>query len=276
MEYPQELNLIPEFAQWLQIVVHGGQHDFEDDIVDLSTPPNVRARSFKTMKAYGMHLRVSSAERNLVTTDSGVTVTCETIQQSGHFDRNPISGLVTYYGKIVEILELDYGRLKPIVLFCDWVDPIRRGPTVCLKEDKYGYTFVKLSRLMRRSSNSFVFPLQVSQIFFCHDLHEEGWSAIMHADSRSTRVTQDIEGNSSLSSFDVAGSSFMHSNSEEEDMDIDVYEGLPNTEGETITETDLLRAQVSIENEAQQMEEEGSEDDTLFEFAEEEDIEGTV
>jgi len=166
MTYPKHLQLLPEFSQWLQQKVQCGDQSFENDVVDLSMLPNVKARSFKSMKAYGMHLRVSSAESNLVTADSGVTVTCETVQQSGRLDRNPISGLVTYYGKIIEILELDYGCLKPIVLLCDWVEPIRRGNSPYVKEDKYGYTFVKFSRLMRKSSNSFVFPLQVSQIFF--------------------------------------------------------------------------------------------------------------
>lgn len=98
----------------------------------------------------------------------------------------------------------------------------------------------------------------------------------MHADSRSTRITQNIEGNSNLSSFDIDGSSFMHSIPEEEDMDTNVYESFPTIGGDTITETDLLRAQVLIENEARQLEEEGSKDDTLLEFATEEDAEGTV
>lgn len=158
----------------------------------------------------------------MVTTDSRVTVTCETVQQSGISDQNPVSGLLTYYGKIIEILELDYGRLKPIVLLCNWVEPITRGPTACVKEDSYGYTFVRFSRLMKRSSNSFVFPLQVSQIFFGDDHHEDGWSIVLHADSRSTRVFQELPRNNSLSSFDVDGNSLPDDISEEEDVVMDV------------------------------------------------------
>lgn len=180
LEYPNEFQLLPEFHMWLEHLIQGGHEDFEDSVVGLSMPPNVKAKSFKSMKAYGMHLRVSSVEKNMVIADSSVSITCETIQQSSCLDRNPISGLVTYYGEILEILKLDYGRLKPIVLLCDWIEPIKRGPTACLKEDKYGYTYVKLNRLMRKSANSFVFPLQVSQFFFCHGLHEEGWAVILH------------------------------------------------------------------------------------------------
>jgi len=250
MEYPIHLEQLPPFPLWLEREVQRGQERFADDGVDLSMKPNVKAHSFKSMKAYGMHLCVSSVEANLVTADSGVTVTCETVQQSGRHDRSPVSGMVTYYGKIVEILELNYDWVKPIVLLCDWVEPIRRGPTTCMKEDKYGYTSVKLNRVMRRSSNSFVFPLQVPQIFFSESHHKEVWSVVLYVESRSIRNSQQLLGNTSLSSFDMEGNSLPQSLSDKEDLDVDVGSIIFEGDGDIITENDLLRARVSVENQA--------------------------
>jgi len=75
---------------------------------------------------------------------------------------------------------------------------------------------------MRKSSNSFVFPIQVSQIFLGDSLEEEGWSVVLHVNSRSTRVSQELLGNYSLDSvFDMEGNSLEH-DFLEEDMDTDV------------------------------------------------------
>ena len=44
--------------------------------------------------------------------------------------------------------------------------PISRRPSACQKVDKYGFTLVKLNRLMKRSTNSFVFPVQALKYSF--------------------------------------------------------------------------------------------------------------
>jgi len=81
------MNVISDFSEWLQQLVQDGNEHFEDNVVDLSMPPSLRTKSYKSMKAYGTNFRVSSAELNLVTSDSGVTVSCETLQRSGLADR---------------------------------------------------------------------------------------------------------------------------------------------------------------------------------------------
>jgi len=152
MNYPTALNILPDFPEWLRNTVQAGMQSFEDDVVNLYMSPCLKSRSFKSIKCYGKFFRVCSAEVNMVTSNSGVTITCETMQRSGLSDTNLVSGAVTYFGKVKEILELDYGRLKPVILLCDWIAPISRGSTACLKKDNYGFTLVKLSRLMRSTS----------------------------------------------------------------------------------------------------------------------------
>jgi len=271
MNYPNELNEVPIFSEWLQALVQGGNQAFENDIIDLSMPPNSKARSFKSMKAYGNYIRVSSVEEKLVTSDSAVTATCETMQRSGPSDRNLVAGYVTYFGRVGEIIELDYGRLKPVVLLCDWVEPIWRGPTACLKKDTYNYTFLKLKRLMHRSANSFVFPVQVSKIFYCTFPEDTEWSTVLHAPSRVTRVSQDSGTDGTAIHIDLNVDVLSDDMQELVDVDDVQHDGDFDEVGYNISEEELRVAEIIVECEARQFEEEGSDDDTLLEFGGEED-----
>ena len=264
LEYPPQLNPIPKFPQWLRIVVQAGDEVFEEDVLDLSILPSTRTKSFKSMKAFGIHFQVSSAESNLVTADSGVTVTCETMQQNQAADANAILGEVTYYGKIEEILELNYGRLKPILLYCNWVPPISRGPTAYMKMDKYGFTLVKLTRQMRRSANSFVFPLQASQVFFINCEEEPEWSTVLKTNSRSTRVFQesDVECRSNL--FDGNDGLFVHDTVVDEDVDYNSEDELNDTVSDHIIEEEMGAFDVNLGVPSEESDEEVSSDDSVL------------
>jgi hypothetical protein len=71
------------------------------------------------MYAYGNHIRVKSAEINLVTVDSKVAATFTTMCKSSEQDSSPIRAYLEYVGSIEESLELDYGTTCVIVLL--WV-----------------------------------------------------------------------------------------------------------------------------------------------------------
>lgn len=267
LQYPPELNALPNFSTWLGNVVQAGRESFDEDVVDLSVPPNFRVRSFKSMKAYGKQFRVCNAELNLITADFGVTVTSETLQRSGLSDANLVSGSVIYFGKVMEILELDYGRLKPVVLLCDWVSPIFRGPTACIKKDLDGFTLVKLNRLMRRSANSFVFPIQASQIFFIDSGDDPEWSVVVHTNPRTLRVYQATDVCDPPHLFD-GGEGFLGEDLKEVESDANVEEANEETVacGQHVTEEEYLRSDAVVQIAAQQGDDEGSNDDTVFEF----------
>jgi hypothetical protein len=57
-------------------------------------------------------------EAHLKTCDSGIAATFSCPWVSGVRDRNPVVTSVDYVGNMEEILELNYGRLKVMVLAC--------------------------------------------------------------------------------------------------------------------------------------------------------------
>ncbi|GJW85383.1 uncharacterized protein Tco_0158528 [Tanacetum coccineum] len=96
-------------------------------------------------------------------------------------DRRPVEGDVNYYGKLKDIVELNYsGKIRRVVLFRgEWVD-INRG----CKKDKFGATLVNFSHLSHSSANllddPFVFGSQVDKVFYCEDPKNKGWSVVRH------------------------------------------------------------------------------------------------
>ncbi|KAE8704658.1 hypothetical protein F3Y22_tig00110450pilonHSYRG01184 [Hibiscus syriacus] len=60
-------------------------------------------------------------------------------------DSNPVYGVVTYYGRIQEICDLDYRIFIVPAFMCDWIDS--RG----IKKDDFGFTVVNFARLDHQS-----------------------------------------------------------------------------------------------------------------------------
>ena len=80
---------------------------------------------------------------------------------------NPNGNKETYYGRIEEICELDYGPYFKVPLFrCQWVRVTRGGVTV---DHQYGMTTVDLNNLGYRDE-PFVLAKDVNQVFYVKDM----------------------------------------------------------------------------------------------------------
>lgn len=104
---------------------------------------------------------------------------------------NPICQIVSYIKECKEILQLDYGLTKVLVLLCSWVQARTHGPHANTKKDEFGSTLVNFIRLILAKEKPFVFPSQVEQVFFYDSIQKPGWKVILHKATRSRQVVGD-------------------------------------------------------------------------------------
>jgi len=107
-------------------------------------------------------------------------LTAKTSSYASASDGRPVLGDVTYYGRIIDIIELNYfGKFSVVLFKCECVDVIsKRG----IKKDKYGYTLVNFSHLIHTGEKidhePYIFPNQADQVFYSDDKENPGWSVV--------------------------------------------------------------------------------------------------
>jgi hypothetical protein len=85
MPYPPTMAELPPFEQWFTNVIAEAIDPSEevlDDVLSISTPPFSLATTYKSTYASGNHLKVTSVEAHLRTSDFGVATTFEQECQS--------------------------------------------------------------------------------------------------------------------------------------------------------------------------------------------------
>ncbi|XP_073015796.1 uncharacterized protein [Primulina eburnea] len=92
----------------------------------------------------------------------------------------------TYYGRLTDVISLDYSGHGRIVLFrCDWVNT-----TVGMKIDPLGFTMVNFSRLIhtgeREEHEPFILASQAQMIYYVRDPKEEDWHSVICYTPRDT------------------------------------------------------------------------------------------
>ncbi|XP_057454141.1 uncharacterized protein LOC130745771 [Lotus japonicus] len=168
------------FHEWFKDQVNDLESTFDisKDLKALAQGPSYIARRFKAFDVNnGYRFRTKKYEEFRKTQNSGVMVVSKTESYASTSDNAPKSANVVYYGRLSDIIELDYFEEFKVVLFkCDWVDVTRgRG----LKVDEWGFTLVNFSHLIhsgdRESHEPFVFANQAQQVIFVQDPHDHHW-----------------------------------------------------------------------------------------------------
>ncbi|XP_049371954.1 uncharacterized protein LOC125836844 [Solanum verrucosum] len=99
-------NHCQNFSQWFE--TRSLQEDVPNLIKQLSRGPNSIAKRYSgyLINGYRFHIRQRDARRK--TQNSGVTLFASTTSFASSKDKNPTAADLTYYGRIVDIVELDY------------------------------------------------------------------------------------------------------------------------------------------------------------------------
>ncbi len=80
---------------------------------------------------------------------------------------------------LVEILKLNYGATKVLMLLCSWVQPSTRDVHVGTKMDEFGFTLVNFTTLLLIQKQPFIFPSQINQVFFSNFTQELSWTVVL-------------------------------------------------------------------------------------------------
>jgi hypothetical protein len=92
------------------------------DVITLSQQPYMMARRYNSYFINGCTYHTHSYGVGKSTQCDGVAVVASTSSFSSAKDDNPAVGDVLYYGRITDIIELNYSNEGHVVLFkCDWV-----------------------------------------------------------------------------------------------------------------------------------------------------------
>ena len=155
----------------------------------MSQRPYKMARSYSSYTINRCNYHTYSYGANKATQCYGVSVNARTSSYSSVKDKNPVSEEITYYGRIMDIIELNYSNEGKVVLFkCDWVKTIGVRSL-----EPYGIKQVNFKHLQNVediSSEPFILAVHARQVYYLQDPVEQDWQAVV---CPTTREYYDME-----------------------------------------------------------------------------------
>jgi hypothetical protein len=175
---------MPPFNEWVKVIVHGHPMDpnnLEDlDKVLFCSKPFRIATQYTKLKAYGNHYRVENSKIELLQTyDSEIALVFDVPIQD-------VVIFVNYVGVLKDILKLEYGPLHtPIILFrCEWMKHEDNQGNPTYVKDDVGFLTLNFHHKLSFMVEPFIFPSQVTQMFFFYALKKLGWQVVLWKEAR--------------------------------------------------------------------------------------------
>ena len=113
------------------------------DLITMSRLPSPIVRHHPSMWSFGYHFRAESdTDGSYASFDAGVAAIVNQTCRSSRADQHPVEAELLYVGIINDILEVDYGHIKPCVLKCSWIKPHLEGIRT-IRKDEDGFWSVK-------------------------------------------------------------------------------------------------------------------------------------
>ncbi|KAM3265890.1 hypothetical protein P3L10_002884 [Capsicum annuum] len=128
------------------------------DLQFLARGPSPSTRRFSAHNINGFKFRTLSREQGLKTQNSGVFLTSDISCISSNADRNARQSKLPYYGKLEDIIELNYYCQFKVVLFKCHGD--------------------------REDHDPYIEASQANLVYYVHDETDKGWSVAVHLKPR--------------------------------------------------------------------------------------------
>ncbi|KAJ1426161.1 putative transposase, Ptta/En/Spm, plant [Sesbania bispinosa] len=144
------------------------------------------AKRYTAYNINGFKFRTIDRDEGLKTQNNGVFLTSNTLCVASSIDANVQQADLSYYGKLEDIIELNYYGLFKVVLFkCKWVDTTReRG----FRKDAWQFTSVNFSRCIhtgeREEHDPYIEASQTQLVYYVDDEVNKGWSVVVHMKPR--------------------------------------------------------------------------------------------
>ncbi|OIT26536.1 hypothetical protein A4A49_41017 [Nicotiana attenuata] len=177
-----------DFIDWFpgKIVNPDISNTVSDDLKFLANGPAQHARRFTSFNINGFKFRTLEQENGLTTQNNGVFLTSSTSCLASGADRNLRQADLPYYGKLEDIIELNYyGRFRVTLFKCKWADTTKdRG----FRTDAWGFSSVNFSRLIhtgdREEHDPYIEASQAQMVYYVDDEVNKGWSTVVHLKPR--------------------------------------------------------------------------------------------
>ncbi|XP_074342456.1 uncharacterized protein LOC141680019 [Apium graveolens] len=158
-----------DFYKWLQEQV-GKKEVILPELQVLSKGPNRVAKQFSGYVINGFRFHTKFRDARCITQNSGVFLSALTTSFASSKDENPLVSEVNYYGRIEEILEIDYwGEISVVLFKCCWYQE---------ETDLYGLIRVNFSKLCQKS-DPYVLASQVQQVYYLQDPVDKSYDNVI-------------------------------------------------------------------------------------------------
>ncbi|XP_057723796.1 uncharacterized protein LOC130939727 [Arachis stenosperma] len=153
-----------------------------EDLRYLARGPSRYAKRFSTFSINGFSFRTTNRDKGLKTQNSGVFLMSSTPCVASASDADVRNGDLSYYGKLEDIIELNYnGRFRVTLFKCKWADTTReRG----CRKDNWGFTSINFSRVIhsgdREEDDPYIEVSQARMVYFVNDEVNKDWSVVVH------------------------------------------------------------------------------------------------
>ncbi|CAA0817214.1 Unknown protein [Striga hermonthica] len=179
-----------DFASWFsrRMMNIDGLEEVSDDIKFLARGPLDHARRYSSYNINGLRFRTMNREEGLKTQNSGVFLFAGTPSVASSRDVHGVVGDVAYYGKLIDIVELNYyGRFFVTLFKCIWANTTTsRG----IRKDCFGFTEVNFSNRIHIGDSiddePYILPVQAQMVFYVTNELDKEWSVAIPCKPRDS------------------------------------------------------------------------------------------